>query len=205
MEKINKEDAYKNLERVNFWINNSDTKTSFLLAFVGILIGFSISNSKFIDSIETAILEIKKFFGTIPFDFKVFLSFLLVAGLAVFFVFLFLTIKNLLVVITAKVNPSEEEFEEKKVIKNSKIFFNTIAVNKGEYKDIPKNDFPMFLDTVNNLSEADIFKDINSQTYINSMICKRKYSYYNKGIWWLKRTLIVVLILIPIFLILSSL
>ena len=30
---FNKEDAYRTLERVNFWINNCDSKSSFILAF----------------------------------------------------------------------------------------------------------------------------------------------------------------------------
>ena len=34
-----KEDAYRSLEMVNTWINNLDTKVSFALALVGVLIG----------------------------------------------------------------------------------------------------------------------------------------------------------------------
>lgn len=37
--KICKEDAYKNLDIVNSWINNIDLKASFILAFLGILLG----------------------------------------------------------------------------------------------------------------------------------------------------------------------
>lgn len=38
-----KEDLFKKLEVVNFWITNIDNKISFILAFVGIYIGFIIS------------------------------------------------------------------------------------------------------------------------------------------------------------------
>ena len=36
-----KEDAYKTLELVNGWINNLDTKASFLLAYIAVIMGFA--------------------------------------------------------------------------------------------------------------------------------------------------------------------
>ena len=39
-----KEDAYKSLELVNGWINNLDTKASFLLAYIAVVMGFVISS-----------------------------------------------------------------------------------------------------------------------------------------------------------------
>ena len=44
------EHAYKNLENINIWINNSDTKSSIMLGLVGVVFTILFSNSKFIDS-----------------------------------------------------------------------------------------------------------------------------------------------------------
>lgn len=41
-----KEDAYKSLELVNGWINNLDTKASFLLAYLAVVLGFVVSNGR---------------------------------------------------------------------------------------------------------------------------------------------------------------
>ena len=205
MKNFDKQDAYKNLERVNFWIGNSDTKTSFLLAFIGIIVGFSISNSKFIDSIIIAIKEINEQFCSFDFDVKFSLSITLILGVIIFILFLGLTLVNLLSVITSRVNPTEDELSKKRVISNSNLFFGTIAVNKGEYASIPENNFEEYLERINNLAEENLYDDINSQVYINSMICKKKFSFYLKGIKWLKRAAILAIIIIPVFLFLSSL
>ena len=38
--KYSREDAYQSLEMVNSWINNVDSKISYILAFIGVIIGF---------------------------------------------------------------------------------------------------------------------------------------------------------------------
>lgn len=43
---LEKEDAYKSLETIIGWIGNMDTKASFLLAYLAVLIGFVVSNGK---------------------------------------------------------------------------------------------------------------------------------------------------------------
>lgn len=55
--KASKEDAYKNLELVNSWINNIDLKASFILAFLGILLGSILDANN---------LEILKYFVSVP-------------------------------------------------------------------------------------------------------------------------------------------
>ena len=59
--KICKEDAYKNLDIVNSWINNIDLKASFILAFLGILLG-NILNVNIITLLSEEVneLEIRK-------------------------------------------------------------------------------------------------------------------------------------------------
>ena len=39
-----KEDAYKSLEITNSWIGNLDTKASFLLAYLSVVMGFVVSH-----------------------------------------------------------------------------------------------------------------------------------------------------------------
>ena len=43
--KFSKEDAYQALELTNSWTNNADTKISFVLAYIAVLIGFVFYNA----------------------------------------------------------------------------------------------------------------------------------------------------------------
>nr|WP_144925603.1 Pycsar system effector family protein [Paenibacillus bovis] len=43
---MDKEDLYKQLDKVDDWINNADTKLGVVLAFIGVFSGFIISNDR---------------------------------------------------------------------------------------------------------------------------------------------------------------
>jgi len=44
--KCNKDDIYKNLENINSWINNSDTKASIVLGLNGVILSIIFTNIK---------------------------------------------------------------------------------------------------------------------------------------------------------------
>lgn len=56
----NIDDAYKKLEMINQWINNSDSKSSIVLGLVGIIFTIVFTNTNFINNIERIISEISK-------------------------------------------------------------------------------------------------------------------------------------------------
>lgn len=54
------DDAYKKLEMINQWINNSDSKSSIVLGLVGIIITIIFTNTSFVDDIIRIISRISK-------------------------------------------------------------------------------------------------------------------------------------------------
>lgn len=159
-----KDDAYKNLERVNFWIGNADSKISFVLAFIIALLGLLFTSSKTTDYIQKCVETV----STISIKMILPIASLLVLFFMLFYIFS--GIKYLLKGLTASINI--EEYKESGIIFKSNIFWGAILTKK----------FNEFNKELENQTEDMLLKDINSQTYINSIICNDKFKNYNKGI-----------------------
>ena len=66
IEKYSKEDAYRTLDMVNMWIGNVDSKISYSLTFMGVLLGFFLTTSKPIDISRVAnkiLIKIQQMFN----------------------------------------------------------------------------------------------------------------------------------------------
>ena len=74
-------------------------------------------------------------------------------------------------VLVARVNPAE--FSEKGVKTDSLIFFTSIAAN---------NSLAKYRDKIKKCSSEQLDDDIISQIYICSLICKKKFELYKKGL-----------------------
>ncbi len=159
-----KEDSFKKLELVNFWISNIDNKISFILAFVGVFIGFVISKGLpyiFKDISNIAIKDII----TLNFG-QVISIFMLVAMYLSAISCLILLLLALIGRIDSKV------YKEHKLKTNSLLFFGSIAnMNYSSYKEKCEKE-----------SKGQLINDINSQIYINSKICDYKFKLYNYSI-----------------------
>ncbi|KXS50189.1 MAG: hypothetical protein AWL62_349 [Halanaerobium sp. T82-1] len=168
-----KEDAYKNLNRVNEWLNNGDNKISFSLAFIGVLVGLFFSSYKlfntFVESINILKYSIKN---------NIIDLFIAIIGLG----FIFFSCRALLFLyngLKAQINPdiySGNNFDQ-----GSKLFWESIS--KSEFQD--------FEETIIQIKEKELIKDINSQTFINSIICSKKFKSYNKGVESIKKAVIL--------------
>ncbi|MDF2960662.1 MAG: hypothetical protein K0S39_2397, partial [Paenibacillus sp.] len=180
-ENFTKDELYKNLERVNFWVANVDTKTSFILAFVGIFLSIFFTSNMTIDALKKLITLLTKLNSD---DLKtIFIIFTMIIVI-IFLCFIVRTTIFLFNALAASVDP--DKFADKELIKKSNIFFASIAAK----------DFSEFQNELNNMSKEKINNDINSQTYINSMICTVKFKYYNKGVKNLKYSLFSFILLI---------
>lgn len=147
-----KEDAYKSLDIVNNWISSMDSKTSVLLAYIGVLIGFVVSKGT--PSILSEICETNPSFSAV---FKLVNVVLLYTSIATSVMLLFLALK-------ARV----KDFNDK----HSLLFFGEISKLKlNEYKS-----------KILNRTEEDLIKDILEQVHTNSMICTKKARLYNHGL-----------------------
>ncbi len=162
--KASKEDAYKNLELVNSWINNIDLKASFILAFLGILLG------SILDINNLAIL---KHFVEVPINAMSFIELLRVIIVIILLFSSAVSVILLILTLLARIKISN--------IPKSNFFFGNIA-------DIDRKDF---LNNCGKMDEKAIKNDILNQVYINSKICDYKSKLYNKSIVFTITTIVL--------------
>lgn len=160
-----KEDAYETLNIINTWIGNMDTKVSFALALVGVLIG--VIFEKGIPNIFDRISQVSKLAELSGGEF--------IAAILVVLLYLssFTSILCFMLSIIARV----------KNLNNapSVFFFGSIGnMTLENYKN-----------SVKNMEEKDIIDDIEEQIHTNSRICSLKAKWYNRGIKFLLATIIL--------------
>ena len=155
---INKEDINKILDNVNFWINNSDTKASIILGFLGIFISIIFTNNKILAKI---INIFNNLFIDISFDDIIYL---ILFALSIFSLFygLYKLIKVLV-----------PDLKLKDYSQKSPVYFGGIASYKSfnEYKE----DFKK-------LDDESFKEELLSQIYINSIICNNKFKNFKVGL-----------------------
>lgn len=159
-----RENSFKKLELVNFWISNIDNKISFILAFVGIYIGFIISKGMpnvFKDISNIAIKDI------------VTLNFGQVFSILIIVIMYLTAIFCLILLLLALIGRVDSKiYKDHKLKINSLLFFGSIAnMNYSNYKEKCERE-----------SKGQLINDINSQIYINSKICDYKFKLYNYSI-----------------------
>lgn len=152
---FSKDDAYQLLTIINTWISNFDSKCSFGLALVGILIGFTFTDS--IPSSFTRLAGITKLADLNACD---------VIG-ALMIVLLYLSslcsLINLMLVMIARTKSP--------ITSHSKFFFGSISdLELQNYKD-----------KVSVMVDKDIIIDLEEQIHTNSKICTLKAKYYKRG------------------------
>lgn len=155
--KLCKDDAYNILGIINGWINNSDAKSSFAIAFASALFGIVLNNNsiynlfqKFYDSLIKSNVNIWIFFNFII------VSILLLCNLTSI-ILLLLSLKG--------------------TIKN-----NTEHLSVSYFGHISKMGKQDYIAKVINMSENDFVEDLLEQIHINSVICNRKITLYNYGL-----------------------
>ncbi len=167
-----KEDAYQTLTMINSWISNIDTKISFALAFVGILIG-TIFSSGIPKSLQP-IFNTKKL-SDIKFG-----QYFAAAVIIILLLMCLAVIINLLLGMKARVKEKAEN--------DSIIYFGAISKKSlGEYQSI-----------IGKINETEMLDDLTEQIYINSKICTKKANFYNNAliyliisvlVWFISKTL----------------
>jgi hypothetical protein len=168
----------KTLDRINFWIQNVDSKISFLLALSGVILGFVFTS----DSIDKAITSYIE-----DIDISWSAAFAMI-NLLIFIVAIYYVGKGVwqfLSSLKGRIKPSV--YQEEGLDTNSSIFFATIASSRNyqEYK--------------RRFREADEENDLLSQIYINSKIVTKKFNLYNGGV----KSLTIGIVLLIIFKLLS--
>lgn len=165
--KASKEDAYKNLELVNSWINNIDLKASFILAFLGILLGNILNLNN---------IEILKKFVTVPINTMSLIEILRIIVIILLLVSSMISTVLLILTLVARTKIND--------IPRSNYFFGNIA-------NMDRKEFLMNFERMN---EKTIKNEILNQVYVNSKICNYKSKLYNKSINYMLVTVILTFI-----------
>ncbi len=175
---MNKEEKFRELERIDLWINNADTKISYLLAFLGIIATIIFTSDNMIQKVKKCFDNILKLNEQ---DIVNILSLMLVITVMVLVIFIAKCIYHLLKASNAKVNITN-------INTNSTLFFGSIATSTIEE----------FKEQIKKQTEEELEDDIVEQIFINSKICNEKMKNYNKAIKYLKISLIILIIVIGI-------
>lgn len=153
-----KENAYKNLEIINDWINNSDNKTSVALGLIGILLTILFTTS---NSIKRIAKIVSSLFSKL--DFSDILFLIIFTMFIYFFVYgIWSLIKVLIPTLKMKVCNIK-----------SYLFFGSIA----QYSS-----YEQYKNEVLSASDDDVIDDLLNQVYQNSIICNNKYKNFTIGI-----------------------
>ena len=170
----------KNKDRVEFenevhnqiigWTNTCDTKSSIILAFIGVLVSIVFTSEYILNTIIKQIENIVVYWckGTGEFSFLATMMFIFLLAFVVLTGFSFIySIKAL------KANI--------KCLDDSTIFFGKIASKtKDEY-----------IDQVKNSTDEEIETDKLTQVYNCSQICNTKFYDYNRSVTYMRVSLLV--------------
>ncbi len=150
------------------WTNNCDTKSSIVLAFIGVLVSIAFTSDYILQTIESQIHNIIVYWrdGIGSYSLSATLMFIFLVG---FIVSIGISGAYSIAALTAIV----------KCIDNSIIFFGKIAMKtKKEYIIMAQN-----------ISDEEYEKDKLTQIYNCSQICNNKFNCYNHSIMYLKYSL----------------
>lgn len=164
-DKVTKEDAYKNLDIVNSWINNFDLKASFILAFLGMLLSNILSSDN---------LLILKTLVSVPINTMSFVE--VIKTIVVILLIISSSISTVFLILTLLARTKVEG------ISKSYYFFGSIA--NSYRKD--------FLKGFKKLNDNSMINEILNQVYVNSKICDYKSKLYNKSINFIIITVILI-------------
>lgn len=168
------------LDRTTAWIENCDSKTSILLAGLGVLSGILLATDyakKFLEIYRYLISHIT-FWMIIYLVLYVIAMGLIVAGVVSWICVLF-----------ARVNIND--FADRGIKSDSLIFFSSIAKHKT---------FSSYKKKLKNCKGLDMEEDLISQIYICSIICDKKFRYYKLGLIFVSLGLALLAVFILIWL-----
>lgn len=178
-----REEAYRTLDRINFWISNCDSKASFILAFLGIFFPLVLTNQVTIDSVKSAVHTVNNL--TISSGIVLLLSTVLLI------LMIYLLCEGLFYIINSlKASINTDTFSHNKGLSKVSIYFFGSIASRG---------FMEFVERIDKVSEEEVLNDLHSQVYINSCICNKKFIYYNKAVSSTRKALVVFLFLVLIY------
>lgn len=173
------QDLESRLARIVEWVKTCDTKTSFLLALVGVMLPLVLQSELLQDDMMIAFKQMNNCEGCFIL-LCCFLYVVLVMGFGLLLLFSCWKFLNVLFAkrsesLSERILGKNRESVDQNVIKNSLLHFHHISTLTYEQFKIEFD-----AETSDGLRE-----DLLSQIYINSRRCNEKYNYYNDGVRYL--------------------
>lgn len=179
MNKIDR--STKQLELINHWISNCDTKSSFVLTFYGVVLTII-----FTSEIGESMISTFSFMRSKELNGESFCYFLLLALSILFFISSLITFHSIYSTLKGRIK--QTIYKQQGLKTDSNIFFGSIATKT----------FQNF-ESANNIEDDSIYlNDLNSQIFINANIVTQKFNYYNKSLLWMLISLTIFLMYIVI-------
>ena len=180
--------ADKTYDQVSSWINNCDSKASFILALIGVFLPITFTSDFFLTGIKE---ELKNIVGLISdrCSCRAWGSVLLILLLCVSILFFVRSLRFLFLVLLARLDDTRKE-------ENPSVSF---------YKSIGAHSYEEYKQLVVDISDEDFTDDKLRQVHICSNICTQKFLNYNKGINAIKVALIFFGIFMALFFIFNNL
>lgn len=173
------ENSTKKLEFVNQWISNCDTKSSFVLAFYGIILTII-----FTSDIGKDVIETLSFNKSEVIDYRSFGNFILFLVTIAFFITSIITLYQIYSTLKGRIDA--EIYKQSGLNTKSNIFFGSIA--SKTFDDFEKGS--------NSQDETNYLNDLNSQVYINSRIAFEKFKHYNQSLIWMFISLVTFIVFV---------
>lgn len=168
------------LERIVEWVKVCDTKTSFLLALVGVMLPLVLQSKLLQNDMMAAFKQIGNSRICSP---EVFLPFFFVCVVMVLGALLLISCWKFLNVLFAK---RTESLNERIVgSKCDSVDSNVCKASLLHFHHISTLTYEQFKAGIDAETSNSLREDLLSQIYINSCRCNEKYSYYNDGVRYL--------------------
>jgi hypothetical protein len=175
-----KEDSYRNLERVMNWISNCDQKMLTLLGVTLVFVILFVSSS----------LLVEVFTKVPPLDQLLILNVkngLLLAIATLLVLMMIFVIRGSFILLDGLVLKINQGFESKE----SFLFFGSMATRT----------YGHLREQLETISTEDIVEEIDSQTYIQAILCTRKVERLKKGVQAIKMVFGLSLLLVMMLLV----
>lgn len=174
-------------DQVSSWINNCDSKASILLALIGVILSITFTSDYILKGIEDLV---KGIFGVLKGigGGCVCTNVILLMILGISLGYLIGSIKNLLLVLYARLDDSHSE-------ENPSICFYR-SISSMSYDEYKKRVVEIDDDTMND--------DMLRQVHDCSQICMKKFTFYNESIRYMKVGLVLFAIYILAFIVNKS-
>jgi hypothetical protein len=171
------------LDRINGWISNCDSKSSILLALLGVFISTIFTTDFIFNSLQKILFQVFSYWKNGIGSYS-FLKTLIILSFIISVYCCLKAVLHLLKSLTAKTNSNQTG--------DSDLCTNSLI----HYGSIQEKSFKDFKLSILAETETNKLEDILSQIYINSKRCQEKFDEYNKSLLLIKVGIITFIIFI---------